>query len=129
MASLFKKRRNLGRRKFRNSMGQSSRDPQPMEKKDEIMCYNYHKPEHIKPEFPLLNKNKKEEKKKRCPKKALKVTWDDTDSSEGEEESSDGELVNLCLMADDSGQQFQIIVTMMMNVHLLRNLKKPLRIL
>ncbi|CAL9021262.1 unnamed protein product [Prunus brigantina] len=39
--------------------------------------------------------------RKKSKKKALKVTWDDSDGSESEQNSSDNEMANFCLMEKD----------------------------
>ena len=64
--------------------------PKTNNSEDEPLCYNCQKPGHIKPNCPLLQRNKKK-------KKAFAVTWDD---EEGEEDSdSSEEESNLCFMA------------------------------
>jgi len=66
---------------------------------EEIICYKWNKPSHIKPDCPLnrLDNGKKKQR-------VFTATWDDR---EGEEENSDSdkEQADLCYMAhsDDSG--------------------------
>ncbi|KAH9751164.1 hypothetical protein KPL71_014169 [Citrus sinensis] len=70
------------RRNFRNFKNQR-------EKKEVITCYEYKKPGHIRSKCPLINKLKK---------KAMVVTWDDSEEDSSDEEGSQ-EVSNLALMA------------------------------
>ncbi|GFS34036.1 hypothetical protein Acr_00g0031900 [Actinidia rufa] len=63
-------------------------------KKDPPICFECHKPGHYKSDFPRLKKEGKKFKRK-----ALKVTWDDSEGSESEQEDSENEMANFCLMA------------------------------
>ncbi|KAG2665985.1 hypothetical protein I3760_15G034000 [Carya illinoinensis] len=63
-------------------------------KNDTLICYKCNKPGHIKPDCPLLKKDRNK------GKKAMKATWDD-DSSSSDSEASNGESANFCLMAKD----------------------------
>ncbi|KAG6662692.1 hypothetical protein CIPAW_03G261000 [Carya illinoinensis] len=63
-------------------------------KNDTLICYKCTKPGHIKPDCPLLKKDRNK------GKKAMKATWDD-DSSSSDSEASNEESANLCLMAKD----------------------------
>ena len=63
-------------------------------KNDTLICYKCNKPGHIKPDCPLLKKDRNK------GKKAMKATWDD-DSSSSDSEASNEESANLCLMAKD----------------------------
>ncbi|KAG6660489.1 hypothetical protein CIPAW_03G110400 [Carya illinoinensis] len=60
-------------------------------KNDTLICYKCNKPGHIKPDCPLLKKDRNK------GKKAMKATWDD-DSSSSDSEASNEESANLCLM-------------------------------
>lgn len=55
---------------------------------------NVTSPGHYKTDCPRL-------KGKKSKKKTLKVTWDDSDGSDSEQNSSDNEMANFCLMAKD----------------------------
>ena len=63
-------------------------------KRDPPTCFECHKPGHYKSDCPRLNKEGKKFKRK-----ALKVTWDDSEGSESEQEESENEMANFCLMA------------------------------
>ncbi|KAG2669880.1 hypothetical protein I3760_14G056800 [Carya illinoinensis] len=63
-------------------------------KNDILICYKCKKSGHIKPDCPLLKKDRNK------GKKAMKVIWDD-DSSSSDSEASNGESTNVCLMAKD----------------------------
>jgi hypothetical protein len=80
----LKKKKGFGRR-FPNK-GESSKTESPT-------CYKCKKQGHYKNEFPQVNKEKMKYKKK-----ALKVTWDDSDESDSDNNSSDNEVTNLCLL-------------------------------
>jgi hypothetical protein len=54
-------------------------------KKDHITCYKCKKPGHNKADCPLL----------KYKKKAMKATWEDSDSSSSSEED-EGEIANMC---------------------------------
>ncbi|KAG2724995.1 hypothetical protein I3760_01G046200 [Carya illinoinensis] len=63
-------------------------------KNDILIYYKCNKYGHIKPDRPLLKKDRNK------GKKAIKATWDD-DSSSLDSEASNGESANFCLMVKD----------------------------
>ena len=96
--ALFVRRLNRFMRRGRFQNKQNNRP----ESKNEISFYNYNKLGHMKFDCPLLKKKSYENDKQRksFKKKALHVTWDDSDSSSDEEEGQ-VELANMCFMAHD----------------------------
>jgi hypothetical protein len=84
----LKKKKGFGRRfpKKGENKGESSKIETPT-------CYKCKKQGHYKNECPQVNKEKMKYKKK-----ALKVTWDDSDESDSDNNSSDNEVANLCLL-------------------------------
>uniref|UniRef100_A0A2N9IWC5 CCHC-type domain-containing protein n=1 Tax=Fagus sylvatica TaxID=28930 RepID=A0A2N9IWC5_FAGSY len=84
----LKKKKGFGRRfpKKGENKGESSKIKTPT-------CYKCKKQGHYKNECPQVNKEKMKYKKK-----ALKVTWDDSDESDSDNNSSDNEVANLCLL-------------------------------
>ncbi|KAH9670880.1 hypothetical protein KPL70_017145 [Citrus sinensis] len=84
LARRFRKfyKKNNEQRKFRGYKNKK-------EKKEPITCYECKKPEHIRPECPLLNKFKK---------KAMVATWDDSDEETSDDDEQQ-EMTNLALMA------------------------------
>uniref|UniRef100_A0A2N9HLR4 CCHC-type domain-containing protein n=1 Tax=Fagus sylvatica TaxID=28930 RepID=A0A2N9HLR4_FAGSY len=84
----LKKKKGFGRRfpKKGENKGESSKTETPT-------CYKCKKQGHYKNECPQVNKEKMKYKKK-----ALKVTWDDSDESDSDNNSSDNEVANLCLL-------------------------------
>uniref|UniRef100_A0A2N9HPJ0 Integrase catalytic domain-containing protein n=1 Tax=Fagus sylvatica TaxID=28930 RepID=A0A2N9HPJ0_FAGSY len=84
----LKKKKGFGRRfpKKGENKGESSKTETPT-------CYKCKKQGHYKNECPQVNKEKMKYKKK-----ALKVTWDDSDESDSDNNSSDNEVTNLCLL-------------------------------
>jgi cell division protein FtsB len=84
----LKKKKGFGRRfpKKGENKGESSKTETPT-------CYKCKKQGHYKNECPQVNKEKVKYKKK-----ALKVTWDDSDESDSDNNSSDNEVANLCLL-------------------------------
>ena len=72
------------------------------ESKDEIICYNCNKPGHMKFYCPLLKKKNENYKQRRSfKKKALHVTWDNSDSSSDDEEEQN-EVSYMCFLAHDN---------------------------
>jgi FtsZ-binding cell division protein ZapB len=71
--------------------------------KDEIICYNCSKPGHMKYDCPLLKKKSfnNDKERKSFKKKALHVTWDDSDSASNDEECQN-EVSNMCFMAHET---------------------------
>ena len=67
------------------------------EDKSSIICYEYNKPEHFKPECLELEKFHDKEYYKSKEKKGLMSTQEDLDGSLSDEEE---EEANLCLMVD-----------------------------
>uniref|UniRef100_A0A2N9FU68 CCHC-type domain-containing protein n=1 Tax=Fagus sylvatica TaxID=28930 RepID=A0A2N9FU68_FAGSY len=84
----LKKKKGFGRRfpKKGENKGESSKTETPT-------CYKCKKQGYYKNECPQVNKEKMKYKKK-----ALKVTWDDSDESDSDNNSSDNEVANLCLL-------------------------------
>jgi len=58
----------------------------------DVICFEYKKNGHIKPNYPLLKKKKGKYEKYKNAQKAK--TWSDTECEE-----SDEEFANICLMA------------------------------
>ena len=87
MTRKFKKKKKGFERRFPKkgeNRGESNKNESPI-------CYKCKKPEHYKNECPQVEENMK------YKKKALKVTWDDSDGSDSDNDSSDNEIANLCL--------------------------------
>jgi hypothetical protein len=84
----LKKKKGFGRRfpKKGENKGESSKTETPT-------CYKCKKQGYYKNECLQVNKEKMKYKKK-----ALKVTWDDSDKSDLDNNSSDNEVANLCLL-------------------------------
>jgi cell division protein FtsB len=84
----LKKKKGFGRRfpKKGENKGESSKNETPT-------CYKCKKQGHYKNECPQVNKENMKYKKK-----ALKATWDDSDESNSDNDSSDNEVANLCLL-------------------------------
>lgn len=79
-------------KQFLKYNGRKGKREEPSQK--EIICYKCKKPGHVRSDCPMRKKNSKKYKKK-----AMKVTWDDSESSSYS--SSESEMANLCLMARD----------------------------
>uniref|UniRef100_A0A2N9HBY9 CCHC-type domain-containing protein n=1 Tax=Fagus sylvatica TaxID=28930 RepID=A0A2N9HBY9_FAGSY len=84
----LKKKKGFGRRfpKKGENKGESSKNETPT-------CYKCKKQGHYKNECPQVNKENMKYKKK-----ALKATWDDSNESDSDNNSSDNEVANLCLL-------------------------------
>uniref|UniRef100_A0A2N9F279 CCHC-type domain-containing protein n=1 Tax=Fagus sylvatica TaxID=28930 RepID=A0A2N9F279_FAGSY len=84
----LKKKKGFGRKfpKKGEHRGESSKNESPI-------CYKCKKPRHYKNDCPQVDKENMKYKKK-----ALKATWDDFDGSDSNNDSSDSEIVNLCLL-------------------------------
>jgi hypothetical protein len=84
----LKKKKGFGRRfpKKGENSGESSKNESPI-------CYKCKKPGHYKNECPQVDKENMKYKKK-----ALKATWDDSNGSDSDNDSSDNEIANLCLL-------------------------------
>ena len=84
----LKKKKGFGRRfpKKGENSGESSKNESPI-------CYKCKKPGHYKNECPQVDKENMKYKKK-----ALKATWDDSDESDLDNNSSDNEVANFCLL-------------------------------
>ena len=97
---LFVKRFNcfMSRRRFQNK-GFTKPDA-----KDEVICYHCNKPGHMKFDCPLIKKktfsNDKNKQARSYKKKALHVTWDDSENSSDEDEESN-EVSNVCFMSSE----------------------------
>ncbi|KAG2694262.1 hypothetical protein I3760_08G134000 [Carya illinoinensis] len=84
----LKKNKTLLRKSFKKFFKKDS------SKNDTLIYYKCNKPGHIKPDCPMLKKDRNK------GKKAMKATWDD-DSSSSDSEASNRKSANLCLMAKD----------------------------
>ena len=62
------------------------------------LCFKCNKLGHIKRDCPLLKLKTFKKDKKQNKKKALQATWDESDSSSDDEESSEGENAHMCFM-------------------------------
>ena len=84
----LRKKKGFGRRfpKKSENKGESTKNETPT-------CYKYKKPGHYKNECPQVDKENI-----RYKNKTLKETWDDSDESVSDNDSSDNEMENLCLL-------------------------------
>ncbi|XP_057994452.1 uncharacterized protein LOC131174695 [Hevea brasiliensis] len=96
LARKFKRAFKKGGSKYKKFLKKyTPKDKHFKDSKEEIVCYECHKPGHIKPKCPLLKKKKGKEDRS---KKAMKVVWSNSEESSNDE-SSDKEAALLCLMA------------------------------
>ncbi|GAV68052.1 zf-CCHC domain-containing protein/DUF4219 domain-containing protein/UBN2 domain-containing protein [Cephalotus follicularis] len=86
----------LAKKKFGSKHFKKSIPSKSVTKKEEVICFECNKPGHYKSECPRLKKAKETIKKK----KAMLVTWLDSDESSSEEEENQ-EVAQLALMAID----------------------------
>ena len=72
--------------------------------KEDVICYHCNKPGHMKFDCPLLNKktfsSDKNKQRRFNNKKALHVTWDDSETSSDEDEDCN-EVSNVCFMTSE----------------------------
>ncbi|XP_015571041.2 uncharacterized protein LOC107260814 [Ricinus communis] len=73
-------------------------------KKESIICFSCNKQGHIKADCPKLKKYPKEQKKNE-----LKATWDDSSKSKDDNNSSENEVANLCLIAMEEPTNDEVI--------------------
>ena len=79
-------------------------------KKEPIICFECKKPGHIEIDCPKLRKEKRSSKEKFEKYKKAFAAWGDSEDDSTDDEASDQEVANLCLVAkeDDTNEvQFE----------------------
>ena len=69
-------------------------------KRNDVICFGCSKPGHYKQDCPMSKEKSFNAKEKKKGKKAMVATWSDSDD-ESNKDSSDNEVANLCLMAQE----------------------------
>ncbi|GAB2265877.1 hypothetical protein Dimus_000908 [Dionaea muscipula] len=85
----------------------SSSDEDDKKKKDEIICYGYKEPRHIKSECP---KEKVKKKYIKSNKKSFMATWDVSEDDSSLDESKQEEKANIYLMTKEDEENDDVFL-------------------
>ena len=106
--ALFTRRFNkmFKRGQFPRRQGRRNFDKNEEQKKDPIICFECKKPGHMKVDCPNLKKESRRDKRNIKFEKFKKAfaAWGESDVDTSDDESSDQEVANLCLVAQEDNK-------------------------